>query len=155
LVIHAGERLILVASAGCAAATIPVEPGCPISRAEFIGANWRPVQRGLERTRKFGTRGYRRERKDCLGALVPAYLRCPIIPELRAIFFKTSALGDALRPLLAPPANAQAAFVYGSAATEDFDAHSDIDLMVIGDIPLLDLAARVAKLEKELERSIN
>jgi len=80
---------------------------------------------------------------------------CPILSELRSIFLKTTALGDALRPILGAANNVRAAFVYGSAATADFDADSDIDLMVIGDVTLTAFAARISAAEKELGRSIN
>lgn len=80
---------------------------------------------------------------------------CPILPELRSIFLKTTALGDTLRPILDTAQKVRAAFVYGSAATQDFDADSDIDLLVIGAVTLTDFAARVSAAEKELGRSIN
>lgn len=80
---------------------------------------------------------------------------CPILPELRSIFLKTTALGDVLRPILDMAKKVRVAFVYGSAATPDFDANSDIDLLVIGNVKLTAFAATIAAAEKELGRSIN
>src|SRR2546428_560517 len=60
--------------------------------------------------------------------------RFPILPELRAIILKTVGLGDVLRQRLADFSSIQAAFVYGSFASGEVDASSDVDLMLVGEV---------------------
>src|ERR1700694_1120481 len=58
----------------------------------------------------------------------------PIFAELQSLVIKTVALIEPLRKSLEPFSdNIKAAFVYGSVAKGRDTAHSDIDLMVIGD----------------------
>jgi uncharacterized protein len=47
------------------------------------------------------------------------------------------------------------AFIYGSYASGEADARSDLDLMIIGEINLDRLAPVISELEKELNRPIN
>jgi hypothetical protein len=62
---------------------------------------------------------------------------CPIFEELRSIIRKTVGLVDVLRDALSPVAERLVvAFVYGSFATGTEHSHSDVDLMVIGDVTL-------------------
>ena len=79
----------------------------------------------------------------------------PILPELRAIMLKTVGLGDALRQALTASAAIEAAFVYGSFARGDLDQSSDVDLMLIGNVDLTQLALTVSQLEKDLGRAVN
>ena len=58
--------------------------------------------------------------------------------------------------LLRPFANKiVCAFVYGSIARREEDATSDVDLMVIGNVGLADLAPTLAKVERRLGREVN
>lgn len=60
----------------------------------------------------------------------------PIFEELRGIALKTFGVADVLREALAPLLPlVELAFVYGSLAKGTEHAGSDIDLMVIGDVP--------------------
>ncbi|MGE5264135.1 MAG: nucleotidyltransferase domain-containing protein [Acidobacteriota bacterium] len=79
----------------------------------------------------------------------------PILPELRAIVLKTTGLGNVLREALGGFPETKAAFIYGSFAAGDMDHQSDIDLMLIGKINLTRLAPVIAKVEKDLGRSVN
>jgi predicted nucleotidyltransferase len=90
--------------------------------------------------------------KTKLYRLNPQY---PILSELRAIVLKTTGLGDVLREALGRFPETTAAFIYGSFATGDMDTQSDIDLMLIGKINLTRLAPVIAKVEKDLGRSVN
>jgi len=47
------------------------------------------------------------------------------------------------------------AFVYGSYASGEADERSDLDVMVIGEVDLGQLAPVISGLEKELNRPIN
>ena len=80
----------------------------------------------------------------------------PIFAELRSLIAKTSGiyqqLGTALQPL-AP--RIAFAFVFGSVACGEEDAHSDADLMVIGKVTLDEVLAHLGPVEKDIDRSIN
>ena len=80
---------------------------------------------------------------------------CPIYPELKSIILKTTGLGDVLREGLAKLGNIEQAFVYGSVAAGEEDTLSDIDLMLVGEVNLLELSQAVAHLEAQLGREIN
>jgi predicted nucleotidyltransferase len=81
----------------------------------------------------------------------------PIFHELRGIVVKTVALTDPLRAALRPLAKRiDLALVYGSVARGEDRAQSDIDLLVIAnDLPLEELFARLAPVEKKLGRTIS
>lgn len=81
----------------------------------------------------------------------------PIFEELRGLVLKTVGLSEPLRAALAPHAQRiAAAFVYGSVANKTDTAHSDIDLMVIGeDLSYPDLFAAFQGAEAVLRRPVN
>src|SRR5688572_2982817 len=82
--------------------------------------------------------------------------QCPILPELRGLLLKTAGLVDVLRDTLAPLADRiECAFVYGSIARGEERADSDIDLMVIGDVGLNNLAAELRPAREMLGREVN
>jgi len=80
---------------------------------------------------------------------------CPIYPELKSIILKTTGLGDALREGLTGLGNVEQAFIYGSVAAGEEDSLSDIDLMLVGEVDLLELSEIIARLEGQLGREIN
>jgi predicted nucleotidyltransferase len=86
-----------------------------------------------------------------------ANAKAPIFTELRGILLKTSGLADILRAALTPLAGQiQVAFVYGSVARGVDTAHSDIDLMLIGDkLVYADVYAILAQAEQQLGRPVN
>jgi len=82
--------------------------------------------------------------------------RCPIYPELKMLILKTVGLADVLCKALAPLApKIKLAYIYGSFATGDTRADSDVDLMIVGDLSLKDLAAPIAEAQRELAREVN
>ena len=80
----------------------------------------------------------------------------PLYPDLRSICLKSFGLTEGLRAVLAPMMNCiTEAFVFGSFANNTDRAESDIDLMVVGSIPLIDLMNAIAPFEKQIGRSIH
>jgi predicted nucleotidyltransferase len=81
----------------------------------------------------------------------------PIFEELRGLVEKTVGLAEPIKKSLEPYADAiKSAFVYGSVAKGADTAHSDIDLMVIGDdLNYSDLYTAAQNLESTLRRKIN
>jgi DNA-binding transcriptional ArsR family regulator len=80
----------------------------------------------------------------------------PVFPELEALIRKTFGLGDVLANALAPlKSRIQFAGVYGSVARGTANARSDVDLLVIGSVEYLELAAALVEPETLLRRPIN
>ena len=80
----------------------------------------------------------------------------PIFPELRSLLAKTAGLADALRVALRPFAKAiELAFVYGSVARASEVSGSDVDLFIVGQVGLKDLAPALRKAEQRLRRPVN
>lgn len=103
------------------------------------------VDGGILQTRREGTRAY-----------FKADTRSPLFPDLRGLIEKTAGvvptLRDALRPL---GSRIGCAFVYGSVARGDEHARSDVDLLVIGEVGLADLAPALRRVEARLGREVN
>jgi predicted nucleotidyltransferase len=80
----------------------------------------------------------------------------PIFEDLARILVKTVGLADALKDVFKPMGERIVlAFVYGSVAASSERTGSDIDLMVIGDVALSELAPILRKVEPTLARPIN
>jgi len=80
----------------------------------------------------------------------------PIYEELRSILKKTTGVADQLRAALAPLAGSiVTAFIYGSIASGQERATSDIDLMVVGNVKFEDVIRLIHPYQEELRREIN
>jgi predicted nucleotidyltransferase len=103
------------------------------------------VDGGILETRREGTRAY-----------FKADTRSPVFPELRGLIDKTAGVVPTLRAILRPfDEQIACAFVYGSIARGEEHAQSDIDLMVVGDVGLAELAPALRKAEARLGREVN
>jgi len=81
---------------------------------------------------------------------------CPILGELAGIFTKTAGIAEPLRDALSPFASRIAvAFIHGSVAEERERAGSDIDLIIVGDVPGAELSFALRPLHERLGRDIN
>lgn len=81
---------------------------------------------------------------------------CPIYEELRAILRKTAGVADVLREVLAPfAARIKVAFVYGSVASGEERALSDVDVMIVGKLRFEDAVLALAPAEETLRREAN
>ncbi len=81
---------------------------------------------------------------------------CPIYPELAGIFVKTVGLGDVLREALASLADAiELAFIFGSVARGQERVTSDVDVLVLGEVPFADVVKVTAKYQERLAREVN
>jgi predicted nucleotidyltransferase len=81
----------------------------------------------------------------------------PIFEELRGLVEKTVAITEPLKKSFEPYANAiQSAFVYGSVAKGSDTAHSDVDVLVIGDdLNYSDLYSAAQQAELKLKRRVH
>jgi len=80
----------------------------------------------------------------------------PIYGELRSIIYKTFGIADVLKLALKPlKKKIKVAFIYGSVASGEESARSDIDVMLIGSITFMKISIVLDKAEKTLGREIN
>jgi predicted nucleotidyltransferase len=121
--------------------------------AEFLHTRPSSLQREL---RSLEQSGILQQRRDGRRTYFRAETRSPIFRELRSIFEKTFGLLPTLRQALRPfEKRINCAFVYGSVARGEERATSDVDLMVIGNVGLGDLAPTLRKAEQRLGREVN
>jgi len=82
--------------------------------------------------------------------------KSPVFSELRGLLLKTSGVRDVLRNALAPlKGRVRLAFIYGSIATQQERATSDVDLMIVGDVDLAEVSSVLSGAEKLLRREVN
>lgn len=95
-------------------------------------------------------------RQDGNRVYFQANTTCPVHAELAGLFAKTvgaqQIIRDALRKL---DKRIQIAFLYGSLARSEEHAASDVDLAIIGDVGLAEVALLLRPWEEVLSRSIN
>jgi DNA-binding transcriptional ArsR family regulator len=81
---------------------------------------------------------------------------CPLVVDLRSLLTKTVGLVDILRAVLKPFGGLiEYAFVYGSVARSEETSASDIDLLIIGQVGLADVAPALRQAERQLGRPVN
>ena len=78
----------------------------------------------------------------------------PLFQAVREVVLKTVGIVDILGPLLSNQ-NVQVAFVFGSIATADETAGSDVDLMVIGGGGLRKLTSLLSGVTERIGREVN
>jgi DNA-binding transcriptional ArsR family regulator len=80
----------------------------------------------------------------------------PIFEEVKSIILKTAGLADQLRRALAPLTDRiRVALIYGSGARGWLRAPSDVDLLVVGEVPFGDVVSALASAQSSLGREIN
>jgi predicted nucleotidyltransferase len=109
------------------------------------------VRQELQRLTRLGIT---EARKDGNRICYRANPKHPLYPDLRNLVLKTSGLADVLGEALEHP-GIRLAFVFGSIARNEDRAHSDVDLMVIGDITLRQLTKLLSGVSARIGREIN
>lgn len=79
----------------------------------------------------------------------------PLYKEYRSMILKTFGLEAKLKDMLSNVEGIEKACIYGSYAKDAMDAHSDIDLLVIGQQSIIALQKRISKIQREISREIN
>ena len=80
----------------------------------------------------------------------------PLLPELRGLFAKTIGLADKVKAALEPFwADIDLAFVYGSVARGERTAASDVDVLVVGNVSMTEMALPLRELERTLQIPVN
>jgi predicted nucleotidyltransferase len=78
----------------------------------------------------------------------------PIFQELKSIISKTAGTHDILREALFS-LRERIRVVYGSIARHEERANSDVDLMVVGEVPFTEIVAVTTPVQERLGREIN
>ena len=99
---------------------------------------------GLVEARPDGNRIYYSAREDH-----------PLYAEIRGLVLKTVGLSEVLRRALQKEKRIKVAFVFGSVAQAREQAHSDVDLLVIGEIGLRDVVGLLGGAADRIGREIN
>ena len=117
------------------------------------GAAQGAVQRELQ---KLAEAGILRRTVEGQHVYFQANRESPIFPELRMLLLKTAGIVDVVREALAPLADRiRAAFVFGSAARGELRSDSDVDVLVVGDVPFPAVADALASAQARLGRDVN
>ncbi len=121
--------------------------------AQYLHTTPSSLQREL---RSLVASGILQQRREGTRTYFKAETKSPIFPELCGLFEKTAGLiPTLLQALEAFEDRIACAFVYGSVARKQETAVSDVDLMVIGNVGLADLAPALRKAEGRLARDVN
>lgn len=133
------------------------QPGNPELHLREIerrtGLDSRGLLRELHQLREAGILTSRRVGRQVMYAMNP---NCPVYPELTMLVTKTVGLADVVRDMLEPLADRiELAYIYGSFATGEAKADSDVDLMIVGHVTLRDLATPLRQAGERLGREVN
>ncbi len=80
----------------------------------------------------------------------------PAFEDLKHLFLKTLSLGESVRQALRPfNDKIHSAFIFGSVAKGNESLDSDLDLCLIADLTLLELAKALGPLSRKLKRELN
>lgn len=120
--------------------------------ARLTGEDYKNVSMELRNLEGIGLLSSRNEGNLKYFSLNKAFV---IYEELKSIFMKTKGAVGILREAVSTKRDIDYAFIYGSFATGEERAESDIDLMVIGRISLEEVLALIRGPEEKLSREIN
>ena len=120
--------------------------------ARLTGEDYKNVSMELRNLREIGLMSSRNEGNLKYFSLNKEFV---IYEELKSIFMKTKGAVGILREAVSTKRDIDYAFIYGSFATGEERAESDIDLMVIGRISLEEVLALIRGPEEKLSREIN
>lgn len=121
---------------------------------EQVGGSLYLVQRDLERLEAVGlVRRHKRGRQ----VEYVAESNHPAFPGLRDAMLNTVALGDRLKAALASVQGVSLAFVFGSVASGEASATSDLDILVVGDLGIgpRKVAPALSAALRDIEREPN
>jgi predicted nucleotidyltransferase len=81
---------------------------------------------------------------------------CPVYPEIKSLVLKTVGLCDVLKRALAPAEDhIELACVFGSFAKGDYGNESDVDVLLVSDLPGVELAKLTGPVQNEIGRAVN
>lgn len=116
-----------------------------------LGEEINAVRRELLNLKKNGVLKSHKDGNKLMYKLDPT---CPIIPDLRSLFFKDSAIGTKLIEKLTAIEGIKLAFVTQSFLDKKYQSDIDMDMLIIGNMKVKDLNNAISTLEKETGRVI-
>lgn len=123
------------------------------SIVDSTGCALTQVQRALIRIEKAGLIS---KIKSGNRSYYKANQKHPAFEDIKRALFKTVLFGDSLKKALEPIKNKiQYSFIYGSVASDSESSKSDIDLFIIGDLGLREIASILGNVGNEIGREIN
>lgn len=122
--------------------------------ARFLKLQPSSLQREIAALSNAGIVSIRRE--DGRRIYLRADTSSPVFSDLKSVFDKTAGLLPILREeLTAAFDKVETAFVYGSISREQEHSKSDVDLMLVGEIGLAEIAPGLRRAERRLGRPVN
>lgn len=121
--------------------------------ARLTGAHAGSLHRELRTLAEFGVL-----LRDEVGRQVHyrANTDCPVFLDLAGLLRKTTGLVDVLRSALQPLSERiEFAFIHGSMARGNVHVHSDVDVMVVGDVGFADVVLALESAQDAVGREIN
>jgi predicted nucleotidyltransferase len=97
-------------------------------------------------------------RRNAVGRQVffAANRECPVFEELAGLMRKTAGLVDVVRnALLSHASRIGVAFIYGSVAAGTETSRSDVDVMILGELPFAEAVKALAPAQALLRREVN
>lgn len=79
----------------------------------------------------------------------------PLFEIICELVKKTSGIPEKLKEILSTIPGIEVAFIFGSYARGEEKSHSDIDLIIIGDVGLRMVTPRLKKASEEIDREVN
>lgn len=98
---------------------------------------------GILKSKKDGNKIVYRINKDC-----------PILWELRSMFFKESPIGQKIKEVIETIEGVQVVVLTESFITGKYEHDTDVDFLFIGNMRVKDLSTAMSQVEKELDRQI-
>jgi len=121
--------------------------------ARLTGASPGSVHRELK---VFTELGVLRRREVGRQVFYSADRGCPVFEELAGLLRKTVGLVDVIRHALQPFSDRiVGVFLYGSMASGAETSHSDVDVMILGDLTFSEAVQALAPTEAALRREVN
>jgi len=111
------------------------------------------VQRELSRLSQAGLLVRSRKGNQ---VLYQANRNCPVYDEIWSLMVKTTGVATAIAEALSPlEAKIEAAFIFGSFATGEATAESDVDVAVIGSTTFREVSSELSKVQTRIAREVN
>lgn len=117
-----------------------------------LGLDKRNLVKKLRELERFGI--LKSEKKANL-RLFSLEQKFPLLKEYQKIVLKTVGIEERLKQIIKVVPGIREAYIYGSYAQDKMDAHSDLDLLVIGDHEIRSLQKEIIFLQREINREIN
>jgi len=80
--------------------------------------------------------------------------KCPIIPELRSMFYKESSMGKSILKVADTIEGIQVIVLTDSFIKNKYENPTDVDFLFIGNMKVRDLSTAMSELEKDQKRDI-